>query len=389
MFGITHNKVNMRHLTKTLSLAWVAGLVLAACTAPMTPPIKPKTPLPVAWQTRAGDSLNEIALHDGMAFVVNENNRLIALDAKTGAKRWETSLNLVNSHDNAVGADGRRVFALTGQDKVGIIAFDAKTGAKLWEIANATNKTAPFPVVGAGHVMFETPVKNGAAELRAVDAAGGKEAWSFPLSGTLGSEIILQNDAAIFGVNQWDGANVKTRRVVALDAATGTQRWETPLDLNFAGGISADADRVYLGMEGGVVQARDAGTGAPAWTARIGGRISAPPTAMSDRVYATNSDGVVTALNAGDGSEIWSRDVKSAILTQVAEADGVAYFGTNDGYLHALDAATGAEKWKEQSPERRPVVPGPYVPAMGTTPVVAGDLLLYFNGDALNALKLR
>lgn len=92
---------------KQLCTAHTAGIALAACApAPMTPPIKPNTPLPVAWQTRVGDSLNEIALHEGMAFVVNESNRLIALDAKTGNKQWEKNLNLLNTRSNAVGADG-------------------------------------------------------------------------------------------------------------------------------------------------------------------------------------------------------------------------------------------------------------------------------------------
>lgn len=377
------------HPIERIGLALAAGVALASCTSTVAPPIKPNTPLVVAWQTRVGDSINQIALHDGLAFVVNEQNHLTALDVTTGAKRWEKNLNLINSRDNAVSVEEGYVFALTGRDAIGIISFNAQTGQVNKEIPNATHKTAPFPSAGGHKVFFETPPANGTSSLRTSHSSNDKDFWTFRLDGTLATAVIYRDGAALFGVNVWEGANVKSRRLVALDAATGALKWEQPLDLNFAGGITADANRIFIGLDGGVVQARDTATGDALWTAQIGGRISAAPSVHGDVVFATNSDGVIAALDANDGTKRWSQSVNSAILTQVAIADGVAYFGTNDGFLHALDAATGVEKWKVQSPERRPTVPGPYVPAMGVTPVVAGDLLLYFNGDALNALKLR
>jgi outer membrane protein assembly factor BamB len=379
----------MHHITR-LGITLAAGIAMAACApANTTPPVKPNTPLPVAWQTRVGDSLNEIALHAGMAFVVNETNRLIALDAKTGAKQWEANLNLVNSRQNAVGVDGGRVFALTGREDVSVVAFDAKTGRQLWTASTGQHKGTHHPTASDGRVFFDAPAADGEMEVRAVDAATGKDAWSFRLNGSPATGMVAENGALYLGVNQWDGATVKARRVIALDAATGALRWEAPLDLDVNGGLSADADRVYIGMNGGVVQARDAATGEPAWTARAGGRLNTAPSVIDRVAYAGNSDGMMTALNAGDGTQLWQNNVGSAVLTQVAGADSVVYFGTNDGTLFALDAASGAMKWQVQSPERRPVVPGPYVPAMGTTPAVFEDLLLFFNGDALNALKLR
>ena len=94
-------------------------------------------------------------------------------------------------------------------------------------------------------------------------------------------------------------------------------------------------------------------------------------------------------MNAEDGAPRWSLAVGSPVLSQAAVADGVVYFGTNDGYLYAVDSQTGEEKWKIQSPLREQIGAPDYVPAMATTPVVTDDLLIYFNGNALNALKLR
>ena len=156
-----------------------------------------------------------------------------------------------------------------------------------------------------------------------------------------------------------------------------------------SGNVALDDDHLYIGADAGVVMARDAATGGPGWTARVGGLLSNSPTVVGDLVYIGNKEGEMMALNAEDGSQRWSLDVDSPILTQVTVSDGVVYFGSNDGYLYAVDALTGAEKWKVQSPVRKLIGVGELVPAMGTTPVVADDLLLYFNGHTLNALKLR
>jgi outer membrane protein assembly factor BamB len=383
-------QVNIMHNIKRIWLTLATGLGLAACApAPMTPPIKPNTPLPVAWQTRVGDSLNEIALHDGMAFVVNENNRLIALDAGTGKKQWEASLNLVNTRGNAVGAEGGRVFALTGREDVSVVAFDAKTGNKLWEASTGKHKGTRYPAASGGRVFFDAPAADGSMEMRAVDAATGKSLWALPLEGSVDTDVIPANGLLYFGVGKWAGANKTAWRLVALDPATGDLRWEAQLEPSLGGRIAVDDKQVYVGYGSGQVQARNAATGEPAWTERAVSRLNLAPTATGAQVFAGSSDGAVVSLDPQNGATQWTSNAGSAVLTQVAVTDGVGYLGTNDGDLVAFEVGTGVERWRERSPERRPVVPGPYVPAMGTTPVVAGDLLLYFNGDALNALKLR
>ncbi len=377
-----------RFLMTLMTLAAVIALV-ACAPANTTPPVKPNTPLPAAWQTRVGDSINEIALHDGMAFVVNENNRLIALDAKTGVKRWETNLNLLNTRNNPVGVDGGRVFALTGRDDVSAVAFDAKTGKKLWEVSTDQHKGTRYPAASDGRVFFDTPAMDGSLELRAVEAATGQLLWTTPLEGYIDTDVIPANGLLYFGVGKWAGADKTGWRLVALDPATGDLRWEAQLEPSLSGRLAVDDKQVYIGYGSGQVQARNAMTGEPAWTETTGSRLNEAPTATGAQVFAGVSDGELVSLNPQDGAKQWTAGFNSAILTQVTVTDGVAYLGTNDGYLVALDAASGAEKWRAQSPERRPMVPGPYVPAMGTTPVVFDDLLLYFNGDALNALKLR
>jgi outer membrane protein assembly factor BamB len=166
-------------------------------------------------------------------------------------------------------------------------------------------------------------------------------------------------------------------------------RWEAQLEPSLGGRIAVDDKQVYVGYGSGQVQARNAATGEPAWTERAVSRLNIAPTATGSVVFAASSEGEFVSLDPQTGAQRWTSNAGSAVLTQVAVANGVGYIGTNDGNLVAFDPATGREQWRVQSPERRPTIPGPYVPAMGTTPAVFEGLLLYFNGDALNALKVR
>lgn len=282
-----------------------------------------------------------------------------------------------------------RVFALTGREDVSVVAFDAKTSKKLWQVSTGKYKGTRYPVANEGRVFFEAPAADGTMEMRAVDAATGKALWSLPLGGSVDTDVIPANGMLYFGVGKWAGAHKTGWRLVALDPATGALRWDAQLEPSLGGRIAVDDKQVYIGFNSGNLQARNAMTGVPAWTERPVSQLNIAPTATGAQVLAASSDGEWVSIDPQSGAQQWTSNAGSEVLTQVAIANGVGYFGTNDGNLVAFDPATGKEQWRVQSPERRPTIPGPYVPAMGTTPVVFEDLLVYFNGDALTALKVR
>lgn len=372
-------------LAGAVALAVVLGL--AACN-PAAP--APETPLPVAWRAQVTDAVSRPAMGDGLVFVVDESSKLVALETMTGAKRWEADLTAASYSDDPVGVDGGLVFAGVQGDAGKVQAFDAKTGAQQWQTDLGPYRSDEHPVAQEGVVYFEAPSPDGAtASLRAADAATGATRWEFPIGSYVVTAPLVGEDLVYVGAYEFDDASNKTRQVYAIDTATGAERWTYQSDLDLGDRFALDDARLYIGLDGGVVLARNAATGEPAWTARAGGRLSNSPAAAAGLVYVGTTDGEIVALNAEDGVERWRLAVGSPILTQATVADGVLYFGTNDGYLYAVDSLTGEEQWKVQSPLRKPFAAPGYVPAMATTPVVAGDLLLYFNGDALYALRLR
>lgn len=370
--------------------AWWVGLLpsllLAACGPDL---VVPETPLPLAWQARVGPVINRPAASDGLIFVVDEGGRLIALDRESGKRRWMADLARSSSNEGPVAADGGRVVAAARGEPGKVVAFEARSGAQRWEVPFGPSLHAGHPVAAGGVVYFAAAdPESGTVDLHAADAATGGALWACPIGSSIAAAPIVGAGLVYVGGYQLEGPAGTTRRVLAIDTATGRVRWVYPSDLDLSGQFALDRERLYLGADGGVVIARDAATGAASWTARVGGRLSNSPEVGGGLVYVGTRDGAMTALRAEDGTERWKLEVGSPVLTQVAVAGGRIFFGSSDGILHAVDAATGAEEWAVRSPRREPIGVQPYVPAMATTPVVAGDLLLYFNGNALNALEL-
>ncbi|MEU9043043.1 MULTISPECIES: serine/threonine-protein kinase [unclassified Kitasatospora] len=157
-------------------------------------------------------------------------------------------------------SDGSRVWTVGSDGSVQ--AYDATSGARLWRSADT--------VPGAQSVSLPVPglllVSGQGGALHGFDAVTGGRRWA---SSALGTSYRLQAmpQAALLVMlflGDLAGAVKGEFHSVALDAATGRQRW------------SLDVQDLY-----------------------------APPS--GDRLYALTSDLALTAVDAGDGSTAWSR----------------------------------------------------------------------------------
>ena len=127
----------------------------------------------------------------------------------------------------------------------------------------------------------------------------------------------------------------------------------------------AAAGQVFVAFDDGVVVAMEAATGRQRWRARTGGAVHFPPTIDSGRAYVGSADGWVYCLNAATGERLWRYRVAPVdrkipvydrlsstwpVASGVLVAGGVAYAAAGiahyDGtHLVALDATTGQLKW--------------------------------------------
>jgi alcohol dehydrogenase (cytochrome c) len=212
---------------------------------------------------------------DGIMYVTQRPNDVMAIDARTGAVYWLYRHTPSESARVCCGANNRGVAILgdtlfLGTLDARLIAIDAKTGKALWNIAVA-DVTLAYSITMAPLVVKDKVIVGvGGGEfgirgfIAAYDAKTGKEAWRFytiPGPGEPGHETWrgddwktgsgsvwvtgsydpalnltywgIGNPGPDWNAKQRPGDNLYADSVVALDADTGRLRWHfqfTPND---------------------------------------------------------------------------------------------------------------------------------------------------------------
>ncbi|MFH8369038.1 PQQ-binding-like beta-propeller repeat protein [Streptomyces sp. NPDC018031] len=257
--------------------------------------------------------------------------------------------------------------------------------------------SAPF-ATGDGLVYLHDSPQEEYQRLVALDADSGEVVWSHRVSSAANSalvgDLVISNDP-------------KDEAVVARDAATGEERWTTPMPegadcapvqaptdgVPYAGCLTeaddsdyavlllrfdkkdGDAHRVGrpgevdepLGVHDGdllflptVDSELDRHDRLVRLDPRTGKRseVKLPPdtigraTLVGDRLFFVQESGRVTLVDPADGEQVWSTPTSVERLgpPTVAEESGAVYLGTASGRLLALDVGSGDELW--QTPAR-------------------------------------
>jgi outer membrane protein assembly factor BamB len=157
----------------------------------------------------------------------------------------------------------------------------------------------------------------------------------------------------------------------ALDARTGTFRWQTetnpqkktppdpklitaPVVVSGATTSSGVAhDIVCSGSDNGGVCAFNSDTGALIWHAEIKSKAFSSPTVGGNMVYAALDDGNLYALDAASGERLWRAStgelavpLSSPVLAEPTQADRLIFIASDDGYVYAFVAQNGAQRWR-------------------------------------------
>jgi alcohol dehydrogenase (cytochrome c) len=204
---------------------------------------------------------------DGIMYVTQRPNDVLAVDARTGRVFWQFRHTVSSDARVCCGANNRGVAILGDTLYLGtldsyLVAIDARTGRSLWKVAVGDPKLGYSITMAPLVVKDKVLVGTGGGEygirgfVAAYDARSGKEAWRFytiPGPGEPGHEtwtadawktgggsiwLTPSYDPALnltyWGVgnpgpdwnpDQRPGDNLYTASVIALDADTGTLKW--------------------------------------------------------------------------------------------------------------------------------------------------------------------
>lgn len=141
-------------------------------------------------------------------------------------------------------------------------------------------------------------------------------------------------------------------RVVALDADSGKELWETRTGAMLAAGPGVGEGMVVVGSSDGEVIVLDADSGEIRWRVPVSSEVLSVPRVDLDKVIVQTADGTIAALDGADGRQLWINDRTVPVLTlrgtsSPAAARGVVVAGFSNGKLVALSADKGFPVWEK------------------------------------------
>ncbi len=268
--------------------------------------------------------------------------------------RWDTDLHL-NEIASSPATGYGRAYILTLD---GLFALNLTSGAIVWR--DLALKGLSTPAVYNGQVIFG----GSDGRVHSVYASNGTEAWNASLipnpafSGVTSSPRVVFDTVYIGTFNESGGAG----EVVALGADNGTLLWRTaaPGSVSYSSAAVVDGT-LYVGVRGlyntttGIsyappygLLALDAATGSQRWFFPTGGSVAASPLVVGPEVVVPAADGSVYAVNATTGTLAWKvyadAGVSSPALVGNLIVVGGGSFG-GAGRVTALDPLTGATRW--------------------------------------------
>ena len=327
---------------------------------------------------------------------------LLALDTKTGCVKWATATPASIRASLTYGPLGPGgPMALVGGDASGnLTAFDAATGKVMWRADPRHDRTTPLsgtPLFAGDKILVPISAGDVAAAMRpthpcckshgalsAVDAATGKVLWTWhtmedakPLGrkNSVGIDMFGPSGAPIWsspsvdveagvayvstGENTSPPATGTSNSIVAIDLATGKQKWVFQALANDvwnmscpisqpSGGARAPGPNCFFAGEGSVLLDHDFGGGPVIWRGK--GRTL---------ILGGQKSGDVWALDSANGKPVWRHQFgKGTPLGGVhwgIATDGVRVFAPiadpnvpeplNAAGLYAVDIASGKVAW--------------------------------------------
>lgn len=289
--------------------------------APVTWP----TQLKEVWKVEIGDGLATPALVGDRLYTYSRENPyeiIRCLDAASGKELWQEKHETLAPTGGAASYAGPRSSPAVADGKVvtygvrgTLSCFDAASGKLLWRKEGTGGAWPTFfisssPTIINGLCIVQTGNDN-EGSIRAFDLASGAEKWSWGGDGTTyASPVAMKLNGTDLVVAQ------STKRVVAIDAASGKLAWETPFAVT-----GREINSVTPIVEGSTIIYGGTGRGFTA-------------------VRLAENDGAIAA------SELWSHKEESMKFSNPMLMQDVLLGLNEGGDLFCVDARTGKLAWK-------------------------------------------
>ena len=278
---------------------------------------------------------------DGTAiYAVGNDGTVVALDRRTGRKRWRRNHDMPFSGGVGFGAG----LVLLGTADGTVVALDPADGAQRW-VAEVNSEVLSPPQANDDTVVVQTYD----GRLLGLDAADGSERWAFesilPVLTLRGTSQPLIVDRLVIG-------GFGNGRVLALDINTGAVRWEARVAIaqgrseierivDIDGAMSVVGSTLYVVSYQGRLAAIDLASGRKLWQEDASSFVGVDE--GFNNVYVAQADGTVTAfLRNGQGVRWQQPALAYRHLSSPKTIRGHVAVGDLDGYVHLLSQVDGS-----------------------------------------------
>ncbi|MDO9405431.1 MAG: outer membrane protein assembly factor BamB [Polaromonas sp.] len=292
-----------------------------------------------AWVSRVG-AVNfplDAAVVGSHVFVAASDGTVAAIDTRTGADVWRTSVKAPIAA--GVGSDGKvAAVVTTGNDVVAL-----QDGREIWrQKLNALAYTAPL--VAGGRVFVLAADRS----VNAFDGQTGRKLWTQqrpnePLVLRQSGVMLPVGDTLVVGL---------AGRLAGLNPGNGSIRWEAPIAsprgindverlVDLVGRTSRAGDVVCARAFQATVGCVNTARGSLLWSKPANGSQGIHG---DDRfLFGTETDGTVQAWRRADGERAWSSDrLRFRSLTAPLVVGRSVAVGDFAGFIHLLSREDGA-----------------------------------------------
>jgi outer membrane protein assembly factor BamB len=353
-----------------------------------------------AWSTSVSTSTFFPILVGGLLVIGAEDGPVMALDARTGAERWQFAL-ASGTNGTSIGSDGHRVVV---SDGTAVYGLDAATGADVWtahvegvggrgvivdgvayagtpggavglDMADGSERWrwtggAPGSAVTTIHVVDGTAyVSSDDGWIRAIDMASNTElpGWGFQAVTPIGNPNVA-GDTVYFGTTQQDGP--PSGRLYAVDRASGHVRWQFvgPSGRQLIPGPVRDGIVYVSGSDDGIYALRDDGSVATQVWHVDAPRAWFPMVLVGDILYEQRADGSIGAYATADGSLLWETPAITEARGPLVSG-GMVFTSNNRGVFAYADGTLVAQLAKSSPEPTRTPAPTPLAIAILSTTI--------------------
>jgi len=289
-------------------------------------------------QFRGGMFYAPPVIVNGLVYVGSYDNKVYVFDADTGGKAINYEWDIGSPIAGGVAVGNGTLFV--GSSKGKLSALNADSGAVKWEFVTGKEIWAT-PIVSDGIVYFGSLDH----KLYAVDIETGNLTltWDKPFQtgGGIASTALVV-DGVVY-VGSFDS------KFYAVNAGNGTIKWVFDGAGNwFWSKAVYDNGIIYVGSLDQNVYAIDSGNGTLAWPKpfQASGSLKSTPVIVDGVLVVASEDGKVYGIDLKTGEEKWqSKDVEAKVFAPLVASNGKVYINAQNNRLYVIDGATGRLNW--------------------------------------------